>query len=137
MNLFLVNVGFIEPSDSPDLIPVSIFFSVCFNVAGGFTTLFECFSYQWQLMIFHWSLHNNKAPQVSRTLLNILTDLYSFLVWVVPIHTPISNSSTLLFKPLGTVLGTLIAIGVTVTLIFHCFLSSPARSQYWSLFLLF
>ena len=35
------------------------------------------------MMVFHWSLSDNKSPQVSRTLLNILTDLNNAVVWVV------------------------------------------------------
>ena len=38
---------------------------------------FERFSHQHRLMVFHWSLSDSKFPQVSRTLLSILTNLNS------------------------------------------------------------
>ena len=47
-----------------------------------------------------WLCNNNKSPQVSRTFLNILPDLYSDVFRIVLIHPPISNSSSLLFKTL-------------------------------------
>ena len=34
--------------------------------------LFQSFSHQRQLVVFHWSLSDSKSPQVSRTLLSIL-----------------------------------------------------------------
>ena len=35
-------------------------------------------------MVSHWSLSDNKSPQVSRTLLGILVDLKKTIVWMVP-----------------------------------------------------
>ena len=49
-------------------------------------------------MVFHRSLSDNKSPQVSRTLLNILANLNNPVVWIVSIHPLISNSSSLLSK---------------------------------------
>ena len=34
-------------------------------------------------MDIHWSLTNNKSPQVPRTLLSILADIYNAVVWIV------------------------------------------------------
>ena len=34
-------------------------------------------------MVFHWSLSDKKSPQVSRTLLSILSDLKNAVVWMV------------------------------------------------------
>ena len=34
-------------------------------------------------MFFHWSLSDNKSPQVSRTILNILAVLNNVVVWMV------------------------------------------------------
>ena len=45
-------------------------------------------------MVFHWSLSVSKSWQVSRTLLRILTDLNSAVVWMVSTHPLISKSST-------------------------------------------
>ena len=55
-------------------------------------------------MIFHWCLNDNKSPQVSRTLLSILTDLNNGVVWMVSIRPPISNFSNPLSKPLGIII---------------------------------
>ena len=38
------------------------------------------FSHQCPLVVFHWSLSGSKSPQVSRTLLSILTDLNNAVV---------------------------------------------------------
>ena len=35
-------------------------------------------------MVFHWSLSDSKSPQVSRTLLSILSYLNDIVVWMVP-----------------------------------------------------
>ena len=48
----------------------------------------------------------------------------------------ISKSSSLFTKPLGFVSSTPLTIGITITFIIHCFLSSLARSNYLFLFLL-
>ena len=45
--------------------------------------LLESFSGQCILMVFHWSLSDSKSPQVSRTLLSILTVLNNAVVWLV------------------------------------------------------
>ena len=47
-------------------------------------------------MVFHWSLSGSKFPQVSRTLLSILTDLNNAVDWMVPICSLISKLSVLL-----------------------------------------
>ena len=76
---------------------------------------------------------DNKSPRVFRTLLSILADLNKVVVRMV--------STSLIFKssfpstnPLVTVPNSLIAISITVTLMFHSFFSSLARSRYFSLF---
>ena len=74
-------------------------------------------------MVFHLCLSDSKFPQVSRTLLGILVDLYNALVWIVSIRPPISNSSISLSKPLVTVPNASITIGITTTLTFNNFLS--------------
>ena len=62
-----------------------------------------------------------KSPEVSRTLLSILTDLNSAVVWMVPTHPHISNSSSPCTNPLVTILSAPITIGITVTSKFHSF----------------
>ena len=47
---------------------------------------------------------------------------------------PISNFSSPLSEPLGTVLSVPITVDITVTFLFHSFLSFLARSKYLSLF---
>ena len=54
-------------------------------------------------MIFHWSLSNSKSPEVSGTLLSILDYLNNGVDWMHSICPPISNSSSLFLKPLGTI----------------------------------
>ena len=63
------------------------------------------------------SLSDCMSPQVSRTLLSILTDLNNTLVWMVSILPLISNSNSLLSKPLWTVPSSPNKIGIIVTLI--------------------
>ena len=67
--------------------------------------------------------------QISRYLLNILADLIKAVIWMISTF----NSSSF-SKPLRTVPNAPITTGITVTLMFHCFLSSLARSKYLSLF---
>ena len=50
-------------------------------------------------MMFHWNLSDSKSPHVSRTLLSILANLNNFVVWMVWIFPPISNSSSLFPGP--------------------------------------
>ena len=79
---------------------------------------------------FHWSLSD------SRTLLSILADFNSTVVWIILILFLISSSLSLFFKPLRTVSRALTIIGITATLVFHSFFSSLARLKYLSGFLL-
>ena len=52
---------------------------------------------------FHWSLSDNKPPQVSRTLLSILAVLNNVVVWIVSTRLPTSKSSSPFSNPLVTV----------------------------------
>ena len=61
---------------------------------------FASFSHQRKLIVFHWSVSDSKSPQISRTLLSILADLYNVLVWMVSIRPLISNSSSPHFQSL-------------------------------------
>ena len=54
-------------------------------------------------MVFHRSFSDSKSPQISSTLLTILTNLNHAVFWIVSIQPPISNSSSLLFKSLQLV----------------------------------
>ena len=45
--------------------------------------IIESFSHQRQFMVFNWSLIDSKSPQVSSTLLRILTDLNNAVDWTV------------------------------------------------------
>ena len=108
------------------LISIIIFFYYCL--------LFESFSHQLTLMVFHWSLSDNKSPQVSRTLLSILAVLNNVVVWMVSTRPLISKSSSLFNNPLVTVPKAPITIGIIVTFKFHSFFNSLARSGYLSSF---
>ena len=64
--------------------------------------VFGSFLYLHYLIIFHWSLSDNKS-QFSWTLLTVLVDLNNPVVWMILARPPISNSSSPLMKPLGIV----------------------------------
>ena len=65
-----------------------------------------------------FSMSFSNSPQVSRTLLSILSDLSNPVVWMVAARLLISNSSSSLTKPLGTVTNSPM---ITVTFVFHSF----------------
>ena len=88
-------------------------------------------------MVSHWSLSDSESPQVSRTLLSILPGLNNTIFWIVFTRPLISKSSCPCTNPLVTVPRTPFTIGVTVTLMFHSFFSSLARSRYLSVFVSF
>ena len=75
-----------------------------------------------------------KSPQVSRTLLSILTVLNNAVVWMVSTRPSTSKSSSPFSNPLVTVPNAPITIGVIVTYMFHSFFNSLARSRYLSFF---
>ena len=85
-------------------------------------------------MVFHWSLSDSKFPQVSRTLLSILSVLNNAVVWMVSTRPPTSKSSSPLSNHLVTVPNAPITICIIVTCMFHSFFSSLARSRYLSFF---
>ena len=85
-------------------------------------------------MVFHWSLSDNKSPQVSRTLLSILAVLNNAVVWMVSTRPPTFKSSSPFSNPLVTLPNAPITIGIIVTCMFHSFFNSLARSKYLSFF---
>ena len=78
-------------------------------------------------MVFHWSFSDSKSPQVSRTLLSILSVLNNAVVWMVSTRPPISKSSSRFNNPLVTV--TKAPIGIIVTFVFHSFFQFPSKVQ--------
>ena len=72
-------------------------------------------------MVFNWSLSDSKSPQVSKTLLGILTVLNIAVVWMVSTRTPTSKSSSPFNNPLFTVSKAPITIGIIATFMFHSF----------------
>ena len=56
---------------------------------------FSSISQQHQLVVFHWSLSDNKSLQISTTLLSILPNLRNAVIWMILILPHISNSSKL------------------------------------------
>ena len=91
----------------------------------------ENFPHQSYLMVFHWSLSDNKYPQVSRILPNILVNLNYSVAWIISNHPLISKSSSPFtnFRCLPKVP---ITTGIIVTFMFHSFFNSQARSRYLS-----
>ena len=94
----------------------------------------ERFSLQLYPMISHWSLNDSMSPQVSRTLLSILTDLNKAVVWMVSTPPIISKSSSIIINVLTTLTIAPITIDITVSLMFHRFFNSLAMSRYSSFF---
>ena len=86
------------------------------------------------LMVFHRSLSDHKSPQVSRTLLSILTDFNNAVVWMISIRPVISKSSSAFNNPSVTVPRGLITISINVTFMFYRFLNSQARWRHLSFF---
>ena len=96
------------------------------------------FSHQRKLMVFHWSLSDSKSPQVSRTLLSILTVFTNAVVWMVSTLLPTSKSFRPFGNPLVTVPKAPIKIGVFVTFIFHFFFQFSGKVEVLiSLFIFF
>ena len=79
-------------------------------------------------MVFYWSLSDSKSPQVSRTLLSILSNRKNVVDWMVSTRPFIFSSSTNLSM---TVPSTPIRISFTVTFIFHSFFSSLPCPAGW------
>ena len=85
-------------------------------------------------MVFHWILSDSKSPQVSKTLLIILTVLNNAVVWMVSTRPPTSKFSRPVSNPLFTVQNAPVTIGMIVTCMFHSFFNSLAKSRYLSFF---
>ena len=85
-------------------------------------------------MVLHWSLIDSKSPQVSRTLLSILTVFNNAVIWVVSTRHPTPKSSRPFNNPLATVPKSPITIGIIVTFILCSVFNSLARSRYLSFF---
>ena len=81
----------------------------------------KSFSHQRKLMVFHWRLSDSKSPQVSRTLLSILTVFNNAAVWKVFTLPPTSKSSWPFNNPLVTVPKAPRTIGIIVTFMFNSF----------------
>ena len=101
--------------------------------------LLESFSHQLTLMVFHWSLIDNKSSLVSRTHLSILAVLHNVVVWIVSTRSLISMFSSFFNNPLVTVSKSPITSSIIVTFTFHCFFNAkgvapsptPLCSSYW------
>ena len=83
----------------------------------------------WEL-VFHWSLRENKSPQVSGTLLSILAVLGNAVVWMISTRPLFSKSSSPFNNPLVTVPRAPSTIGITVPQFFN----SLTRPKYISFF---
>ena len=91
---------------------------------------FVSFSCQRLLLVFHWGLSDSKSPQISRTLLSILSDLNNVVMWIFSACPSISNSWNPFTKLLMFVPSAGITIGITVTFMFHSLFSSLTRSKF-------
>ena len=88
-------------------------------------------------MVFHWSL-SDKSPQVSMTLLSILTDLNKAVVWINSTCPLISKFYSPFTEILVIVQSATITVDFTITFILCCFFfTSLVRSRYFFHFLEF
>ena len=85
-------------------------------------------------MVSHWSLSDNKSPQVSRILLIIQADLNNAVVSMVSTRPSISKSISPFINPSVIVPRAPIKIGINDTFTFHSFFNYLARSRYLSCF---
>ena len=81
------------------------------------------FSHQFLLVVFHWRLSDSKF------LFSVWANLKSTVVCMVSILPQISNSSSLFFRPLGTVQSAPTTIGITVTFNLPSFLKLFGKIQ--------
>ena len=95
---------------------------------------YHSFSHQRKLIVLHWRLSDSKFPQVSRSLLSILTVFNYAVVGMVSTQLPTSKSSRPFNNPLVIVPKAPITISIIVTCMFHSFFNSLARSRYLSFF---
>ena len=95
------------------------------------------FSHQRSLIVFYWSLSDDKSPQIFRTLLSILTGLNYAVVWTVSTRPVISKSSSPSTNPFVTVPRALITIGIIVTFNFHSFFQFPSKVSLFAFFQLY
>ena len=72
------------------------------------------------MMVFYWISSDNRSPQVSRTLFNILAELNNSVIWMVSTHPPIFKSFSLCTNLSVTITSAPITIDITVTFMFHC-----------------
>ena len=85
-------------------------------------------------MVFHRSLSDSKSPQVAKTLLSILTNLKTVVVWRITPRPLISKSSSPFHNPSVTAPRAPITIGIIVTFMSHSFFNYLVRSWYLSFF---
>ena len=96
-------------------------------------------SSNFRLRWFSLNLSDSKSLKISRTLLSILSillNLNSAVVWMILILPLIFNSLNLFSRSLGSIPSGFTAIVITIPFKFYCFFSSLARSKYRSIFLL-
>ena len=89
--------------------------------------LFERFSHLSWPMVSHWSLSDNKSPQVSRPLFSILADLNNAVIWMVITRPVIFKSSYPCTNRLVIVSSVPITIGIIVTFMFHSVFNSLSK----------
>ena len=80
-------------------------------------------------MVFHWSLSDSKSPQVTRTLLSILTVLNNAVVWMVSTRPLTFKSFSPFNNPLVTVRNAPITIGIIVTYMFYSLFQFPRKAE--------
>ena len=128
-------VSSLSPHNLPLIFSCFLFISACnYYYFCNYYYSFRVFSHQRKLMVCHWSLSDSKSPRVSITLLCILAVLKNAVVWIVSTRPPTFKYSRFFNNPLVTAPKVPITIGTIVTLMFHSFFNSLARSRYYPSF---
>ena len=73
-------------------------------------------------MVYHWSVNESEFPQVSRTLLSILTNLNNTVVWMVSTCPVTCKSFNLFTNSKVSIPSISITTDITVPFIFHRFI---------------
>ena len=114
----------------------------CYSFAWSSFTIIILWLLLYSLWVFNISsnlwfftgVNDSKSPQVYRTLLSILADFNTAVVWMVLILLLIINFPTLFSRPLETVSSAPTTIAIIITFTFHIFFNSLERFKYLSIF---
>ena len=128
--IFWPGLGDLSISKSQRLIIITIII-ISISISSSFRVFTSIITYN-----LHWSLNYSKSPQIYRTLLRILADLSTAMIWAALTLVLVSSSHRFFFSFFGIILRALTMIGITVRFMFHIFFNSLAKSKHLSSFAL-